>query len=624
MNYNCRMSGFLSFILNSNRPQTSGSVLLWLGIFLLSLSTVHAQPIPEVVTDHAIDQYNLEFPDNTKEPYKLVVGSNGALYLRNNADGKFEKISAQMNNVPAQIKTAGYETYYQADENYQNIVYISRNQNIVAGDTVDSEDVFIYNRESKTTIRVPGDHPHIGEVYGVRISPKGDAVAFYSRDPEFGDTSRITSLNLLDDYENAYIIYIYQIDENRLITPAYKFAEDFYPPRNLRIASLNSGKSMLGYRFTAFNQYADYYYFHYDLKNDTEISLWDEYFDDYASTAVNYITSADDRHYVSEIINEFEFGFFYRQGVNIYDAWLGEVYSYPGDRIPVVKFQGATFTPSDQYETGEVSSNARYATLYSSNQNYMTYDGFAETGIPYKTGNIMVHDIWTGETRRAFRVYRGARSYNNTDVTKLMCIHCNGIVDYDISPSDIRFQNNNQHITFEANAWFLDAAIPWRNFDSTPYQREQFVVANPFNGDEALATCGKPDLSNAKDSGIFLWRNCISGNWYLMMLGDDASRTVSGSVVALNGITNVRKLNLEQADKVKHYRKRLNFNLEVRPSDYEGFIFNLGDLENSCIDIDTATGSSATTVRIGKRQIELTVPFNLDSLEPIKHCGNKD
>ena len=578
------------------------------------VSVAQAQPLPQVVTDQLIDQYKLDLSTQPDDLYKLVVGSNGALYLRNKIDGSHEKISAQSNGVPAKVETADYGIYYQADSNFQNIVYISKNPNIVDGDSADTMDVFIYNRVTKTTVRIEGNQPHVGEIYGAWISPQGNSVAFYSRDPDFGDTSKIVGLNELVDDPHAYIIYVYNLNEKSLTTPAYELISSVYDYSSLSVESLNSDNSLLASRNSVFGSESYSYIFHYDLINDTETVLWDDYFGSSSSSVYRFRASADDRHYATRqgVFRYYDDSFF--TSIKIHDSRLNEVLIPERDNFPNILFQGATFSTSDIDVLGGVSDNGRYVTFYSDNQDYSANPN---SGIPYKTGAIMVYDVWTGETRSAFSVHQNSKSYNDTDTTKVMCIKCTGIIDYDISPSDIRFHNNNKYISFDANAWFLDPSIPYNEFDTQPYLRDQFVVLNPFLGVEDRATCGKPKLKTGDDTGIYLWRNCISGNWYLFVLGEPIIQNITGSIVADYGINNVNTINLEQPDQFMLDSDRLEFDLNVRSVDYEGFKFNLGDLVGSCIEIKTP---SAMSVRIGKRQIERPAAFNLDTLERVDSC----
>ena len=626
-----------SLILSVASIQTALFRRFCLSICLACISSVtFAQT--QVVTQQLIDQYNLDFsdPQPQLEPYKLVIGSNGALYRRDNSNNSYKKISQRMNGVPAVVET-GFQgqTFFQADENFETIVYVSKDPNITPGDSGDSEDVFVYSVSEDKTIRIAGNQPHQGPIREVRINAEGDTVAFGSTDWHFGDISNIETNGVGLDQLNGMSSLIYL---SNVVDFSSGASLPVIPKTNAIPAGLDTGdREFISIRFCRLCQFLgdsviyewDYvtsFYskgnlFDYDTKSEVLTELADSFQTEVGHKLNRVETLNDERHMTIKA----EFNVFsgssaaYTTDSFIYDSWLNENVAFSED-FPLIEHNGFNFDDANHKVHDTISTNSRFVTFYA---RYMEDPESVNDSIGYNSGIIHVYDTWTGELRPAFSVDRTAVSFgeytnNNFTLGKMTCINCDGIDDYEIEPADIRFHNNDQYITFEANNWYLDPSIAYNSF-VVPYTRDVFVVANPFNGDEGRATCGAPDTTVSAGGGVYLWRDCDTGHWHLQVLGSDSAQNLTGKIVADQGINNILAENLEAADHYTGAASKLDFDLDLQAGDEDGFSFFLTDLAGSCIDI---TNSEPVNVRIGARQIELPVPFDLDTLEAVDSCGD--
>ena len=603
---------------------------IFLSACLLCITNL-SQAQPQVVTQTLINQYGLDFSDPQPEtvPYELVIGSNGALYLRDNSNNSYKKISKRMNGVPAKVET-GFPgnslTYYQADKNFDRIVYISKDPNITPGDSGDSEDVFVYSLSEDKTIRVVGNNSHEGTIRQVRINAKGDRVAFGSTDWYFGDTSRLNTNGAgLDEFNGAVgLVYISNEINFDSVTDSPYTPVGFVNTDNTGLNLCADGCQFYGDSLTLTYDFsyplAEYFWqaiYDFDISQEILTEVVQEYNDERTYNTYS-TTNLDDSRHILVATSETQLAdFFDEVESSIYDTLLNDKFTFT-EEYPLVMHNGYNFDDSFQKVSGATSQDSRYITFHSKKLEYVDGD---EQNPEYNTGIIYVYDTWTDDLKPAFTVDRTALSYGgyfNNTLGKMTCINCDGIDDYEIEPANIRFHNNNQYITFEGNSWYLDPTVPYDSF-AVPYARDQFVVENPFNSDDDQATCGEPDTSISAQGGTYLWRDCATGQWQLQVIGDDSKQNIAGIIVADQGINNIMAVNLEATDQYNSSATELRFDLDAQTGDDDGFSFYLTRLTGSCIDI---TNTDSVYVTVGARQIALTVPFDLEKLEPVSDCGN--
>ena len=593
-------------------------------VFLGVSSLAHAQV--EVVEQDEIDRYMLDFSENDPNPYRLVVGpTNGALYLRDNSDGTHQKISQCLNGVPAAVANRS-GTFYQADDDFENIVYVSDESCISQGDNGTNEDVFVYNRTSGKTLRVPGNQPHEGDIYNVRINSEGDMVAFGSRDGGFGDTSNIILPSGVTDISEteAVITYFYRItdfDANQ--------GDLFTPSHELEYESGLGGLGGLGIfqcgqacQFTNHNsiilywpRYLNtYYYFEYDIDTDNleEISRSSLEYPGYAAHGL----LSNRRHLVSYYTDYDIYTDMRSESVAIRDTLTNERVSLVDDKADFLQngYRFGTAYLHDAAASGFFRTPlnlSRYVAYYSFTERYGngSVGGSRANVLPYNTGTIFVHDIATGETKKAFNVERKARSYGGGQggsdyPEKYTCINCDGFEDYDLDPSDVRFHNNNQYITFEANNWYLDPSIAYNDF-VIPYTRDLFVVANPFTS--GVNVDGAPSIDASTDQGWFIWRD--NGVWHSRFVAGGTNHRFIGSLESTEPMNNLQPISIETSDVLElNPSTMLNFNLVVTGPYRDGFTIGISDSASTCVGL---TSPSNLNIYLGPDRVVMPASFDL-------------
>ena len=618
-------------------------------LFILSITlpvVAYSQPV-EVVTDQLTQQYDLDFSDlNQQQPYRLVIGSNGALYLRDNANGSHEKISKRRNGVPAPIvKNNSFIKLYEATADYNKITYVSEDPFIVSGDSGSSQDVFIYDRNTGQTSRVEGYQPHQGTVSNLRISPTGDHVVFESEDRAFG--------NVGDNYLDR-LLYVYDLNTEFLTSvPAPPDAEPLYPDENynslVTAENENYNRGISGKRFIydAFTVDGKKLFFN-------EYSVDNNFGEGYIGG--NYTYNLEDGSYarIENIPNSNYTG--YRPEVV---ALGNNKYLYVtwdlNDAIFAINFpsiyNSATNQLSDVYPSsentniilGELSENKRFAVFYSTRFNYIDDSTEDPTA-----GILLVMDTLTGEIRPAYAAPRKALSFYNGDqvngpfhcylfylvntafyatpVADLPCNRSNGINQlatthddyvsrsieaYDLETNNVHFHNQDHYLTFEANSWFLDRSIPLNAYDYEPYsnsttQRDTFVVANPFLTPSIVD--GKPTINRATDTGWFIWRE--SGRWHSEFVAGGTRQIFEGGVDSSADVfASPVSVESQFGDKLISTGD-IYFQLNVTGPWYDGFSFVSAPGAQTCAYLNASTNA---TIYLGPNRIPMPNGVELET-----------
>lgn len=598
-------------------------------LFLLSLSlstAAYSQPV-EVVTDQLTQQYGLDFSDvNQQGPFRLVIGSNGALYLRDNATGNFEKISKRRNGVPAPIiNNSSSKPNYEAAADYSKIAYVSEDPFIVSGDSGNSQDVFIYDRNTGQTVRVEGYQPHQGSASNLRISPTGDHVVFESDDRAFG--------NVGDNYLDA-LLYVYDLNSELLTAiPAPPDAEPFYPDENynslVTAENVNynrgiSGKKYIYDAFTIdgkklfFNEYSvninfgDSYiggYYTYNLEDGTYARIENTSSPDYTDDRPEVVALGDNKYlYVTWDLND-----------AIFPINIPSIYNSSTNRLTDIYPSGGF-----NFILGERSESKRFAVFYSTRGNYADDSTEDPTA-----GVLLVMDTHSGEIRPAFAAPRKALSFYNGDqangpyncylfyiinpdfyatpIADLPCNSSNGInllatthddyitrsiEAYDLATNNVHFHNQDRYLTFEANSWFLDRSIPlnaydYQRYSNTTTQRDTFVVANPFLTPSVVD--GKPAINRATDTGWFIWRE--SGRWHNEFVAGGTRQTFDGGVDSSSGaFASAVSVEFQSGDKLIS-NGNIFFQLNVTGPWYDGFSFVTEPGAQTCAYLNSPTNA---------------------------------
>ena len=593
-------------------------------IFICAILVFSANSIAqvEVVNQQLINDYGLDFSD-AQVDFSLEVGADEALYLRDHSNNSLELISKTRNGQPAVIENISNSNEASAD--FSKIAYVSKNPDIVSGDSGSNADVFVYDRSSDETIRVEGLRPHVGYIYGVRISPTGDHVAFDSSDTEFSET--------VGAHKNTYggRLYIYDLNQKLLTNVRYEGGnygsglylsgaddDSFSPDGTKFFFSVSWDSTDVG----------EYFYF-----NEIESNTTTRFGGFLALTTLPGVKVIDNSHFISYSSN-YDNNWYNTEHLilTIYNADTGEKTS-------------PFSTPHLWDHFAGTSANRRYALFYTSrySRGYLfNYGGdkFADA----TAGIISVYDTLSGQSLPAFAVNRQAKNYLvNKESYGYFCTYdyvllpayldqiaqefpCTEIfpisdVDdylnqstdaYNLEPDDIRFHNNDRYITFDANAWYLDEGIAYDEF-AIPYARDTFVVVNPFL--ETINLVGEPDIDGSTESGVFIWREADGRTLMQVVAGDPAQNgqitSFQGRITSGSGIGNLLPMGLESSDSLTQSElNRIDFDLLAqRPyNDRVSFVADI--TESLCVDLTDYAGG----LYLGPDKVEVTPPYDVHGL----------
>ena len=613
---------------------------------MIGFSTISGAQV-EAVNPQLINQYGLDLsnPQPNTAPYSLVTGSDeliaqgynmakGALYLIDNSNNSIELISKTLSGQPALLSpqfTIGYG-YFDASLNFEKIAYTSNNPDIVSNDSGTSIDVFIYDRSTGLTSRVEGNHPHQGFVFGLRISPMGDTVAFTSSDFDFGDSSSITGP--LIHFQR--LIYTYNLISNDLSAVSFHV-----------MSGGGSDLSLLGRNSVSYSL------------DGTQLFFQEEFFDGHTTTYEIFVNDLQTNTTTS------------LQGTKVYDGNIGPLEAINNTHYIVYKrfydtsfFQTISHNPiiinlpdnevvplpdDGQWSRyGGTSDNQRYALFYTSRYVPQQYD----SGTPvYNTvdstaGTIWVIDTQTGESREAFTVSRNALNYIGGDgggypICEFIYIdtppyrqqigqsfpctdpaYYSGTVDdyiqssfdtYNIDPGDLRLHNDDRYITFDANAWYLDESIAYGDF-SIPYARDTFVVANPFL--TGINLQGRPAVDRSSESGVYIWRNSDGRTLLQAVAGDtaqnDQNTNFKGSITSPATLGSLTPISIESSDALEQPAlNRVDFDLWTKRPWEDRFSFIADASQSLCVNLTEYAGG----LFLGPNKIEVAPPFDLNGFD---------
>jgi hypothetical protein len=124
--------------------------------------------------------------------------------------------------------------------------------------------------------------------------------------------------------------------------------------------------------------------------------------------------------------------------------------------------------------------------------------------------------------------------------------------------------------------------------------------------------CGPPALNGLTDSGVFIWKDCPSGQWRLKTAAAGGSVTYSGKVSSSAIYTSVTPVGLSGSDVVDFSTnpKVIAFTFNTTGSSTDGVNFISQDGSNNCLKVDAPT---LTPVYFGPFRVPVTQPFDLDT-----------
>ncbi|HWJ05610.1 MAG TPA: CRTAC1 family protein [Steroidobacteraceae bacterium] len=131
-------------------------------------------------------------------------------------------------------------------------------------------------------------------------------------------------------------------------------------------------------------------------------------------------------------------------------------------------------------------------------------------------------------------------------------------------------------------------------------------------GNAPAYPCGAPPLDGATDVGVFVWRDCPSGEWRLKTVSARARIVYSGTVASTVNYLSVTPQGLEADDVVNGTTdpKRIAFSLVTTGTGTDGFNFKPQDGKSACLKLDAPAG---VTVYYGPMRKPVAQPFDVDT-----------
>ena len=605
----------------------------------------HAQI--EKLTPDLINQYGLNFSSPDNEPYSLWVGTQflidegynvsvGALYLRDNNADTFELISKTLQDEPAVVtgraSVFSEQSLFNIDatDDYELITYISESPDIAPGDSGNNQDVFVYNRTTQQTIRVEGSQPHQGTIFGLKISPTGNHLAYLSTDKDFGIQPSMNG--------DGNAIYIYNLDSTDLITLPH--VRSFGDPDLGDVLTLEE--------LSADGQYIFFSVDHplsdlglgalqiklYNITTEEIRLIYDASSSGYlAISNLVSITNSDYMFRATDFIGDLEpFSIILH-----YDLEENQVFELGSD--------------AGYFNTLALkSANNRYIVLYQSfNIGFDSFDTQA--------GQLWMLDTITNETRPIFDIKKTARTHDYAETYTIYCdtpyvlnldffqsnyfpcgenltrdqflldefndtttdiFHRNSD-SFNIQPKSIRFHNDARYITFEGNSWYIDEAVsfedfPYKNSGYPDYLRNSFVAVNPFLTDINIS--GTPSIDRSSETGLYVWQRADGKIVVKTTAGDPAqageSTLFRGSLTSAATISNLAPFSVESDDSVtQNGNNEIIFELNVSSPWEDRFTFDVDVNASLCVDLTDFAGG----LFIGPDKVQVTPPYDIGLLQ---------
>jgi len=124
--------------------------------------------------------------------------------------------------------------------------------------------------------------------------------------------------------------------------------------------------------------------------------------------------------------------------------------------------------------------------------------------------------------------------------------------------------------------------------------------------------CGAHALNGAVDNGVFIWKDCPSGEWRLKTSAAGASVVYTGTVTSSATFTSVKGVGLASNDVLDFTTnpKQIAFTFHTNGSATDGVNFVSQDNTSNCLSI---TAPGITQIYIGQFRVPVNQPFDLDT-----------
>lgn len=133
--------------------------------------------------------------------------------------------------------------------------------------------------------------------------------------------------------------------------------------------------------------------------------------------------------------------------------------------------------------------------------------------------------------------------------------------------------------------------------------------------DDELSPCGTPTINPATEPGVFLWKDCSTGQWAMRVNGGGATntRTYSGSIVSSTQFSQISGFSIEGSDVLNYVSNPsvAQWTLNVTGSGQDGVDFRPATISETCFNVVLPVG---TTVAVGPAKTAIAPPFDLNTL----------
>ena len=142
----------------------------------------------------------------------------------------------------------------------------------------------------------------------------------------------------------------------------------------------------------------------------------------------------------------------------------------------------------------------------------------------------------------------------------------------------------------------------------------------PGPGDECGSQLYEPDL----DAGIFLYKDCGSGDWHMRAVagGSESSINYTGNLSSSQNITNVAPFSLEGGDLVDtSVPNSVSYSLTMAGAGEDGFDFRVNSGASSCFSLNTPSDAK---LYVGAGHLPAPLPLNLTTLASCLSISSAD
>jgi hypothetical protein len=140
-------------------------------------------------------------------------------------------------------------------------------------------------------------------------------------------------------------------------------------------------------------------------------------------------------------------------------------------------------------------------------------------------------------------------------------------------------------------------------------------VATVTPGFVRAYACGAPPLDGSVDSGMFLWRDCPSGEWRLQTFAAGGHVDYAATITSSANFLSVKGISLDALDALDYTTNpsQISFTFGTQGKGPDGVKFIAQDGTSTCLSVATPPG---LPVFYGPFRVPVTPPFNVETQGP--------